>query len=106
MEWVTGIIAVMTGKWAIGTFLGVAIAWVFKKIPNDKLRLAMNGSFGKAGFTIGVAITLGLSKWKYTKAFWQKTIEPWVIDFIEHVLAHSVIVFFDGIVKGMRSDNK
>ena len=105
MECLTGVLVVVSGKMAISALIGVGVAWVFKKIPNAKLRKAMQGTFGKAGYALGVMITLGLSKWKYTKDFWNKTIEPWLIDFIEHVLAHSVLVFLDGIVKGMRSDD-
>jgi len=105
MEWLTGILAVVSGKMALSALIGIGVAWVFKKIPNAKLREAMQASFGKAGYALGVMITLGLSKWEYTKDFWNKTIEPWLIDFIEHVLAHSILVFLDGIVKGMRSDD-
>ena len=51
------------------------------KIPNEKIKAVV----GKFFYGLGVTITLGLSKYKYTAKFWNKVIEPWVIDFIDNI---------------------
>ena len=45
-------------------------------------------------------MTLGLSKWKITKDFWNRTIEPWFIDLIDNVIGGAV----RGFVRGLRID--
>ena len=76
---------------------GVGAAWALKKIPNDKLRAKL----GYFAYGAGVACTLGLAKFKWTKSIWNKYIEPWVIDAIDNILAHGINEF----VRGLRSDN-
>ena len=77
---------------------GVVGAWVLKKIPNDTLK----AKFGVVMYGAGVACTLGLSKFKWTKSIWNKVVEPWVIDFIDNVFVTGIQRFIDGL----RSDNK
>lgn len=84
-------------KWAIGTVGGVVVAWILKKIPNEKIKLVV----GKFFYGLGVSVTLGLSKWKITAGFWNKTIEPWFIDLIDNVVGEAVKQF----IRGLRSDN-
>jgi len=79
---------------SIGAFI---LAWLLKKTPNDKIKFAV----GKIMYGFGVTMTLGLSKWKYTKDFWSKTVEPWFIDLIDNVVGHGVEEF----IRGLRSDN-
>jgi len=83
------------GLWAgLGA---VVLLFVFKAIPNDKL-------YGNVkGFTrgLGITVTLGLSKWAYTAPLWNKTIEPWLVDFIENTVGAAVA----GLIEGLRSDN-
>ena len=50
----------------------------------------------------GVACTLGLAKYKFTKKVWNKTMEPYFIDFMDNVFAHGINEF----IRGLRSDNK
>jgi len=76
---------------------GVVVAWVLKKVPND----ALKAKFGAFMYGAGVACTLGLGKWKWTKGIWNKVIEPWVIDAIDNVVVTGVSKFVDGL----RSDN-
>ena len=76
---------------------GIAL-FILKKIPNDKICAFVEGSFEK----IGVAMTAGLSKFKWTKGVWNKTIEPYFIDLIDNVVGGAL----RGFVKGLRSDNK
>jgi len=51
---------------------------------------------------IGIAVTLGLSKWKITKGFWNSVIEPTVIILLGMFLRNML----DGLVEGMKSDNE
>ena len=40
-------------------------------------------------------------KWKYTKKFWNKTVEPYFVDLLDNVIAHGLAEF----IRGLRSDN-
>ena len=71
--------------------------WVLKRIPNKKLYAYVE----RIAYCGGVAITLGLSKWKWTKKTWNKTIEPYLIDLIENTAG----AFVKGMLKGLRKDN-
>ena len=92
--------------WAISTALSYAggfvatwvIGWILKSIPNDTIRK----KFGGLMYGLGVLVTAGLSKWKLTKGFWNKIIEPWLIDFIDNIVGHGINEF----IRGMRSDDK
>ena len=73
------------------------VLWVLKKVPNDYICEMVETMF----YGLGKAMTLGLSKWSLTKKFWNRTIEPWVIDAIDNIVANGIKSFCDG----MRSDN-
>ena len=76
---------------------GVGAAWALKKIPNNTLK----AKFGAFMYGAGVACTLGLAKFKWTKSLWQKYIEPWCIDAIDNIVVNGISKF----VEGLRSDN-
>ena len=76
---------------------GIAL-FILKKIPNEKICAFVEGSFEK----LGVLLTAGLTKFKWTKNLWNKTIEPYAIDLIDNVVGGAL----RGLVKGLRSDNK
>ena len=76
---------------------GVGLAWVLKKIPNDTIK----DKVGKVMYGAGVACTLGMGKWKWTKGIWNKTIEPYFVDLIDNVVVNGIAEF----VRGLRSDN-
>ena len=98
MEFITTIIASQIFQYAAGSIGAIILAWIFKKIPNDTIKR----SVGLFAYNLGVVCTLGLSKWKFTKRFWNKIIEPWVIDFIDNVAGEFVREF----IRGLRSDNE
>ena len=83
------------GLLAGGTGAGVVL-WVLKKIPNKEICGWVEGIC----FTAGKCMTLGLSQWKFTKGFWNKTIEPWFIDFFDNFIGGAV----RGFIRGLRSD--
>jgi hypothetical protein len=86
--------AVYTGVGVVGA----GIAWALKKIPNDTIKDKVGGLM----YGLGVTCTLGLAKWKITRTFWNKVVEPWVIDFIDNIFVTGIQRFIDGL----RSDNK
>ena len=45
-------------------------------------------------------MTLGLSQWKFTKGFWNNTIEPWFIDLFDNFIGGAV----RGFIRGLRYD--
>ena len=76
---------------------GIAL-FILKKIPNEKICAFVEGSFEK----LGVLLTAGLTKFKWTKNLWNKTIEPYFIDLVDNVAGGAL----RGLIKGLRSDNK
>ena len=84
-----------TGLLAGGTGAGVVL-WVLKKIPNKEICGWVEGIC----FTAGKCMTLGLSQWKFTKGFWNNTIEPWFIDLFDNFIGGAV----RGFIRGLRSD--
>lgn len=94
----TGFLTAKATAYVGGSIAAFILAWVFKKIPNEKIKAAV----GKFFYGLGVAVTLGLSKYKYTAKFWNKVIEPWIIDFIDNIFGEAVKKF----IEGLRSDNK
>ena len=80
----------------IGATGGGIVLWVLKKIPNEDI-CAWVEVFT---YTAGKCMTLGLSKWKFTKGIWNKTIEPYFIDLVDNFIGGAV----RGFIKGLRSD--
>lgn len=75
----------------------VVVAWLLKRMPNDYIK----AKFGAFMYGAGVACTLGLAKFRWTKGVWNSLVEPYVIDLIDNVVVTGVSRF----VEGMRSDN-
>ena len=96
MTFLAGLITSEIMAYVAGTAGAFLLAWLLKKIPNDKIKLAV----GKVAYSAGVAVTLGLSKWKVTAKFWNKVAEPWFIDLIDNVIGEAVKEF----IRGLRSD--
>ena len=80
-----------------GSILAFVAGYILKQIPNDKIKRVV----GKFFYGLGVTITLGLSKYKYTKGFWNKAVEPYFIDLIDNVVGEAIKEF----IRGLRSDN-
>ncbi|HDY89412.1 MAG TPA: hypothetical protein ENH82_15015 [bacterium] len=85
------------GNIIVGVF-GVVVMYVLKKIPNTKIK----GFFRGLCKGLGVAITLGMSKWPLTATLWNKTIEAYFIDLIDNVVGGSL----EGLIEGLKTDNK
>jgi len=92
----TSLITSQVAIYAAGSIGGILIAWLLKRIPNEKIKAVV----GRVAYTAGVACTLGLAKWKVTARFWNKIIEPWLIDLIDNVVGEAVREF----IRGLRSD--
>jgi len=100
LEFLNNAIGMVTGNATVIAGGGTAaiILWVLKKVPNEQIKNIV-GTFAEG---IGTTVTLGLSKWKWTALYWNKTIEPWLIDLLDNTLG----AFTEGLIKGLRSDNK
>ena len=97
LEWAAAKIGVTAVQWTIGGIAGLGVAWALKRIPNSKIK----AKTGLLGYSAGVAMTLGLTKWKWSKGLWNKTIEPWFIDLFENCISHTLQEF----LRALRSDN-
>ena len=84
-------------KYAAGGIGAVVVAWVLKKIPNKTIK----AQFGMIMYGMGVTCTLGMGKWRYTKKFWNKTVEPYFVDLLDNTVGHGLTEF----IRGLRSDN-
>ena len=97
MEWLAAKLGVEAVRYAAGGAVAVVVAFVLKKIPNATIKAKL----GVVMYSAGVACTLGLAKFKWTKKVWNKTIEPYIVDAIDNIVAHGIQEF----VRGLRSDN-
>ena len=91
MEFITQNLSLLMGGGAAG-----AVVWALKLIPNDDIKEWV----GTAFYWMGSARTLGLSKFRFTKDLWNKTIEPYFIDLVDNTVGTAVKSF----IKGLRSD--
>ena len=97
MEWLVAKLGVSTIQYATGGIGAAVLAWVLKKVPNKQIKAQV----GMMMYGMGVTCTLGMGKWKYTKRFWNKTVEPYFVDLLDNVIAHGLAEF----IRGLRSDN-
>ena len=97
VEWIVAKAGTTAVSYAAGSAAALSVAFVLKKIPND----VMKAKFGQVMYGLGITCTLGLAKWKYTSAVWNKTVEPWVIDAIDNIVVNGIAEF----IRGLRSDN-
>ncbi len=74
------------------------ILFILKKVPNDQLANIVE----TAAETCGTVMTLGFSKWSFSKKYWNSTVEPWFIDLFDNIMGGVI----RGFIKGLRSDNK
>jgi hypothetical protein len=81
----------------IGTGMAGVLAWMLKKVPNKEIAKIVETFF----YGLGKTMTLGLSKWKVSKDYWNKIVEPYFVDLIDNVIGGAV----RGFVKGLRIDN-
>ncbi len=91
MDFLLNNLTLITG----GTTTTIAL-WILKRIPNEDIY-----SWVETGaYWAGTAMTLGLGKWKLTKALWNSTIEPYFIDLVDNTVGAAV----KGFIAGLRSD--
>tara|TARA_R100000700_G_scaffold9790_1_gene14205 strand:+ start:1458 stop:1736 length:279 start_codon:yes stop_codon:yes gene_type:complete len=75
---------------------GGIVLYILKKIPNKQICTWVE----LICYTAGKVMTLGLSKWKFTKNIWNKTVEPYFIDLLDNFVGSAV----RGFIKGLRVD--
>ena len=88
----TNVSTIVTGTAATG------VLWMLKRIPNEDIKNNVSMAFEK----LGTIMTLGISKWSFTRGIWNKTIEAWFIDLVDNTVGGAL----EGFIKGLRSDNK
>ena len=91
MDFFTNNITLLAG----GTSAGLVL-WLLKKIPNEDLCSWVK----TCAYWAGTAMTLGLSKFKWTKSLWNSTVEPYFIDLIDNTVGAAV----QGFINGLKSD--
>ena len=92
---VLGFLSDNTGLIAGGGVAGIVL-WVLKKVPNEQIANIIETFF----YGCGKALTLGMSKWRFTRQFWNKTIEPWFIDLVDNIVGSAI----RGFIRGLRID--
>jgi len=97
MEIITGYLTAKVVAYVGGSIVAFILGWILKRIPNEKIKMVVGG----IAYKLGVIMTIGLSKWKYTGKYWNKTVEPFFIDLVDNVIGEGVKQF----IKGLRSDN-
>ena len=97
LEMLAAKVGIKAATYAGAGIAGIGVAWALKKIPNATIKAKV----GKFMYGLGVTVTLGLSKWKWTKGIWNKVVEPYCIDLVDNV----VVTGLDKFIEGMRSDN-
>jgi len=95
LDTVLGFLSNNTGLIAGGGATGIVL-WVLKKVPNKEIANIVETFF----YGCGKALTLGMSKWRFTRQFWNKTIEPWFIDLVDNVIGGAI----RGFIRGLRAD--
>jgi len=94
----SSIAAFFTSQTGIITGLGaLIIAYILKRIDNKWVYKPLYG----VCYAAGVVCTAGLSKFRWTKPFWNKTIEPFVVDLLDNVFS----AIKNGLFDGLHSDN-
>ena len=91
LDFITNNVGLLAG----GTGGGIVL-YMLKKVPNKEICAWVESIC----YTAGKVMTLGLSKWSFTKNFWNKTVEPWFIDLIDNFVGGAV----RGFIKGLRAD--
>ena len=91
MDFITNNLGLLAG----GTSAGIVL-WLLKRIPNEDLYSWVNAG----SYWAGTAMTLGLSKFKWTRKVWNATIEPYFIDLVDNTVGAAV----KGFIEGLRSD--
>jgi hypothetical protein len=81
----------------VSSGLAALALWGLKKIPNE----AIYSKVESGCYMLGASMTLGLSKWKWTKDMWNKTVEPYFVDLIDNTVGAAV----QGFIKGLKSDD-
>ncbi len=79
---------------------GLILSYLLKKFVTQGVIDDVGIKIEKIGYGIGLAATLGLAKWKYTKRFWNNILEPPLI-----LVAEQFKQLVVGFIRGLRSDN-
>lgn len=115
INWITGNVTFIGNLFAAGG-VGAALSLVLKKAFTAEKKAAfkkqiedMADAIGDFGEPIGVGVTVGLSKFRWTSKLWNVVFEPYVIILGDLVIESFVIRvaarLYSKFVKGLKSDN-
>jgi hypothetical protein len=102
--WAMGIV----GAVSIGTLLDKLLKKYIKQSWLDKIRDGIRDIIASPGKAIGLAIDAGGKTLPVVGKFWNKTIEPWVIIFLETIgrgITSGFNLLVTRIVRALQSDN-
>ncbi|MBC8549766.1 MAG: hypothetical protein H8D23_08945 [Candidatus Brocadiales bacterium] len=115
MEWLNDIPNWLVGLFGIGgvgALVNIALKKLFTQERKDSWQQGLKDladKLGGAGYALGVASSLGLSKIPMLSKIWNATFEPLVIIIgdmlIENFLIRLLSEFWSKFVEGMKSDN-
>lgn len=83
----------------VGLF-GMVLNYILKNYVTTGHMQWLGKKSKNLGYALGVFVTAGLSKWKYTSKLWNAIIEPYVV-----LIIHQLALIFDGFIDGLASDN-
>jgi len=105
-ELLTAVFAIPLAKWSMIGITGIVLGHLAKKVPTKTWREKLEKYVGPPVYFAGIAVSAFMGgKFKYTKPFWEKIIEPVAVVLLERVVAPVFNVIVDKFVAGMKSDN-
>ncbi len=116
MEWFNEFITGTAGRWILGiagfSGFGMALDYLMKKFVTQGRLNAIHDFFAywiaAPGDWLGLALNSAGTKLPLVGKMWNKTLEPWVIIFIETLFGGILDGFkglVDNIIKALQSDN-
>ncbi len=100
MELITGFLAAKGLAIAGVGIVGIILSFLIKKFLTQGVIDSVGVKFEQIGYGMGLIVTVGLAKWKYTKKFWNNVLEPPLI-----LVAEQLKQLVVGFIRGLRSDN-
>ena len=82
----------------VGGF-GALLNLILKKLVTEKFLEKMGKGIEKFGKGLGIAVTLGMTKW--LKGLWNNVFEPYIVIFLKLIFQN----FIAGFIIGLETDN-
>lgn len=106
MEHIWSILGFSGAFGLIGFLLNLLLKKFLTEENMNKWKSTVSEKCLSAGNKVGIVLTAGFSKWKFTAAIWNPIVEPYVIVLLDFVGISAVVSFIKGIVEGLKTDNE